>query len=185
MFNMAAGGVQTIVAERNSDNKAGEELPPVLPHQLVQLKMTAFNRLIEGHRGRLQTRLQPAAIHQIGQDLVQLRRMHRHDETIRTVIDQSSCLKTAFADGWAGVGSPVPSLQRFCGDIASSFPNTATVESNFSILGWEKNFYRACLTDFSLEGILHAKQSRAVQRLVLQQEGDANGNGIDTNIAST
>jgi hypothetical protein len=157
MFVMTAGGVQAIVAERNSDNSEGEELPPVLPHQQVQLKMTELNRLIEAHRGRLQTRLQLAAIHQIGQDLVQLRRMYRHDETFRAVIEQSSCLKTTFVDGWAGVGSLVPSLQQFCGEIASAFPNTATFESDFSILGWEKNSYRACLTDFSLEEILHAK----------------------------
>ena len=38
------------------------------------------------------------------------------------------------------------------------FPNTATVESDFSLIGFEKNVYRQSLTNFSLEGILHAKQ---------------------------
>ena len=38
------------------------------------------------------------------------------------------------------------------------FPNTASVESDFSLIGVEKTVYRQSLTDFSLEGILHAKQ---------------------------
>jgi hypothetical protein len=32
------------------------------------------------------------------------------------------------------------------------------VESDFSLINWEKDDYRAGLTDFSLEGILHSKQ---------------------------
>jgi hypothetical protein len=51
-----------------------------------------------------------------------------------------------------------PVLQQFAGGLASMFPNTATVESDFSLIGWEKNAYRQSLTEFSLEGILHAKQ---------------------------
>jgi hypothetical protein len=38
------------------------------------------------------------------------------------------------------------------------FPNTATVESDFSVIGFEKNEYRTSLTDFSLEGALHSRQ---------------------------
>jgi hypothetical protein len=30
-------------------------------------------------------------------------------------------------------------LQKSCGGLTSAFPNTATVESDFSIIGWEKN----------------------------------------------
>jgi hypothetical protein len=49
-------------------------------------------------------------------------------------------------------------LKRFFGGLASLFPCTATVESDFSVINWEKDNYRASLTDFSLEGILHSKQ---------------------------
>ena len=34
--------------------------------------------------------------------------------------------------------------------VASAFPNTATVESDFSIIGWEKIDDQHDLTDFSL-----------------------------------
>jgi hypothetical protein len=37
-------------------------------------------------------------------------------------------------------------------------PNTASVEADFSILGWEKDESRSSFTDLSLEGIIHCKQ---------------------------
>ena len=49
------------------------------------------------------------------------------------------------------------SLRDFYGGIATVFTNMAIVESDFSILGWEKNEYRMSLTDLSLEGILQCK----------------------------
>jgi hypothetical protein len=45
------------------------------------------------------------------------------------------------------------------------FPNTATVETDFSITVWEKDNCRADLTDFSLEGILHCKHFKTQQAL--------------------
>jgi len=38
------------------------------------------------------------------------------------------------------------------------FANTASVESDFSILGWEKDAYRLSITDLSLEGVIQCKQ---------------------------
>ena len=38
------------------------------------------------------------------------------------------------------------------------FPGTFTVESDFLLVGWEKDAFRSALTDLSLEGILHSKQ---------------------------
>jgi hypothetical protein len=42
--------------------------------------------------------------------------------------------------------------------LASAFPVTASVESDFSIVNWEKSDYRSALTDLSLDGVLHYKQ---------------------------
>lgn len=56
-------------------------------------------------------------------------------------------------------------LRDFCGGIATIFPNTASVESDFSILGWEKDEYRMSLTDLSLEGIMQCKQFDLLTRL--------------------
>ena len=72
---------------------------------------------------------------------------------------------TSFEKGWAPANGRFHTLRDFCGGLASVFPNTATVEADFSVIGWEKNVYRKSLTDFSLEGIIQAKQFRRLQQL--------------------
>jgi hypothetical protein len=46
------------------------------------------------------------------------------------------------------------------------FPNTTPVETDFSVIGWEKNDYQHNLTNFSLKGIIHAKQYKHLHALV-------------------
>ncbi len=58
-------------------------------------------------------------------------------------------------------------LREFSGGLATVFPNTASVESDFSVLKWEKDEYRQSLTDLSLEGILHSKQWAVIEGLDL------------------
>ena len=53
----------------------------------------------------------------------------------------------------------------FCGGIATMFANTASVESDFSTLGWEMDDHRLSMTDLSLEGILHCKQFDVIEKL--------------------
>jgi hypothetical protein len=47
---------------------------------------------------------------------------------------------------------------EFCGGTATLFPGTSRVESDFSVLRWEKDAFRKSLSDFGLEGVLQAKQ---------------------------
>ena len=57
-------------------------------------------------------------------------------------------------------------LRDFCEDIATVFANTASVKSDFSILGWERDEYRLSLTDLSLEGIMQSKQHELLKSLI-------------------
>ena len=45
----------------------------------------------------------------------------------------------------------------FVGELPAVFANTASVESDFSILGWERDEYKLSMMDLSLEGVLHCK----------------------------
>lgn len=58
-----------------------------------------------------------------------------------------------------------PLLCLFVGALASVFPGTSTVESDFSMIGLEKDCYRSNLTDFSLEGILQSKQYSEIKQI--------------------
>ena len=42
-------------------------------------------------------------------------------------------------------------LHEFCGGLASVFPDTAPVESDFALLKFRKIVFTRLLTDFSLE----------------------------------
>jgi hypothetical protein len=57
----------------------------------------------------------------------------------------------------------IPLLFDFFGTLATVFPGTATVESDFSILKWTKNSSSTRTSDFSLEGKLHARQWNDLQ----------------------
>jgi hypothetical protein len=167
MFVSVGDGIVKIVAERDSSNQAGDELPPVLPHQLVKNDLRAFNGILSDQMPRLEKKFTAIQIHQIGKDFTNLLRAYREETLFKRTTDSCNDLDTDFAVGWmkAGAGDRFPALCQFCGDLASAFPNTATVESDFSIIGWEKNDYRKSLTDFSLEGILHTKQFQTLKKL--------------------
>lgn len=51
-------------------------------------------------------------------------------------------------------------LRYFSGGFATLFQGSATVESDFSIIKYEKNRYRSNLAHMSAEGTLHAKQHK-------------------------
>jgi len=70
--------------------------------------------------------------------------------------------QTNFSDAWKtpSIKDRFPKLMEFCGGLASPFPNMATVESDFSVLKWEKDLHQSNITSFSLEGILHCRQIR-------------------------
>ena len=65
---------------------------------------------------------------------------------------------TDFTDSWCSVKGCFEALHRFCGGLASVFPGTSQVESDFSVLKDEKDIFRAAITDLSLESVLHSKQ---------------------------
>jgi hypothetical protein len=56
-------------------------------------------------------------------------------------------------------------LQQFCGGLATVFPGTATVESDFSVLKWEYDEFRSTLSELSLERIMQCKQFKKVMEL--------------------
>jgi hypothetical protein len=58
---------------------------------------------------------------------------------VREAVEKNSGKSVGFIDGWSSTNDQFMMLQKFCGGLASAFPNTAAVESDFSIIGREKN----------------------------------------------
>ncbi len=87
--------------------------------------------------------------------------MYKYEPPVKTILDQHDH-KTKFNDAWEALGIRFVTLRTFCDDLATMFPNSTSVESDFSVLKWEKDPYRDNLLDLSLEGVFQSKQFEAL-----------------------
>ena len=153
-------GISIVQVERDSTNARASvdaNITPVLPHQLVQLRGREFSQIVLKHHEHLREFWTEEDIEQIERDFCELRNAYKYEQALQSKLDDCNDL-TGFEDEWKIVGDRFMSLRDFCGGIATAFPNTAAVESDFSVLGWEKDEYRLELSDLYLEGILQSKQ---------------------------
>ena len=88
----------------------------------------------------------------------------RQPDVKRSIGSFDNC--AAYRDAWNGLHSKYPFLESFVSGLATIFPGTSTVESDFLVVKYEKTRNRMCLSDVSLGGILHAKQFRRIRSLV-------------------
>jgi hypothetical protein len=88
----------------------------------------------------------------------------KKDEFICDALEASKDV-IGFSKAWAPLAQRYPGLCGFAGGLATVYPGTSRVESDFSIMNWEKDVYRSSLMDLSLEGIMHSKQFEKLQKL--------------------
>jgi len=62
-------------------------------------------------------------------------------------------------------GTRSDQLRCFCVGLATIFPNSTSVESDFSILKWELDEFRKSLLDLSLKGIFQVKQFEVLDNI--------------------
>jgi hypothetical protein len=162
-------GIVNIQAERDQYNHADGDLPHVLPHELVKISTGHFGKtVVDPHLQQLQHFWNEKNIGGIESEHRELVMAYRNEPALGSAIDDYSRLDIkSFDTAWKVVEGRFEILRDFCGGIATVFANTASVESDFSILGWEKDQYRLSITDLSLEGILHCKQYKKLGGLVI------------------
>jgi hypothetical protein len=158
-------GIRVVVAEREADN-AGcfRDLPPVLPHQLAKLSPLQFQDLVNEQRERLEASFSAEEIDELEQQQMELRTAVVNERPLRRRLELANDL-LSFERAWSGLHGRWTMLARFCGGLATVFNGTATVESDFSNVKYQKTDNRKLLTDFSLEVILHSKQLGLLQAL--------------------
>jgi hypothetical protein len=91
-------------------------------------------------------------------DLIKRYNNDRHIEQIINSYKHT----VSFNEGWDKIDVPFNRLHQFCSGLATAFPNTTLVESDFSILKWEKDDNRSSMTDLTLEGIFQCKQMNQI-----------------------
>ena len=157
LYVVAAARISRIVAERDANNESTNELPAVLPNELVRLEHSLFCTNVQQHRERLLVRWTDTEIDIIEQEHQELVAAYHNEAPLQSALNACD-EKTTFDEAWSIVKGRFKYLLRFCGGVASVFPGTSQVESDFSIVKGEKTMFKKALVDLSLEGILHAKQ---------------------------
>lgn len=153
-------GVQSVQAERNHLNQAsGVEAPPVMPYELVCMRGSTFNStVLNPRRDHLAKFTSEDEVYGVEVDHRELIKAYKTEDSVRAIIDKQDHT-TSFNDAWDSIaGARFRRLRRFCGGLATVFANSTSVESDFSILKWEKDDCRSDLLDLSLEGIFQSKQ---------------------------
>jgi hypothetical protein len=72
---------------------------------------------------------------------------------------------TMFNYAWDSMRGRYQAFRCFSSCLATSFENTTSVKSNFSILKWEKNSNQKSLTNLVLKGIFATKQHNRLTKI--------------------
>eukprot|EP00171_Calliarthron_tuberculosum_P000595 IDg595t1 len=149
------------MSERQSTYHQADAIPRVLPLDLLNMSTVDFVALVGSHKTRLLSAYDEAFIQDVCKQHKVLIRIISTEPSLRTQLE--SKVKKGFSAAWAPMGSRVASLRTFAAGIATVMPTTSRVEGDFSLMGYRRNEYCSGLTDFSLEGVMHAKQYDALQ----------------------
>jgi hypothetical protein len=138
-------GIIKVEAERDPTNNAAIDLAPlVMPMDLVKMRSSTFIfEVIEPRKAQLQaTACTDDQINAIENDHRKLLTAYRRENGILSIVDQHDHTMS-FNEAWDSLdGARFDQLRRFCTGLATVFPNSTSVESDF----------------LSLEGIFQAKQ---------------------------
>ena len=162
MFSTLIVGLQEVRAERDESNCGSVKKSfPTLPLEFVEMRPRELIELVEQQHARISVTWNAKRIENICSQQRALKLRYEKQSRFKSLLSRSCDPVTAnFDKAWGveGIDSEYPDLCEFAGGLASIFPNTASVESDFSVLKWEKDEFRHSLSDFSLEGILQCRQ---------------------------
>ena len=147
----------------SSNNPYLESYPEVMPLGLCSTASTLNEQVVKQKQRLLSHGWTEEMFEKIPSGHQHLKLLYNNDADIRMQLDACSAEYTSVNEAWDIVGiravqHPLYHLRQFCGGLASLWPNTARVESDFYVIGLEKTDQCLALSDFSLEGILQAKQ---------------------------
>jgi hypothetical protein len=163
MLVSMADCLHAVISGNAENTLRADNIPAVLPHQLTRLRTRDVSLQVLRQRDRLQSFFTNAEIEDIEAEHQDLIQAYGSEPIMKECLDKCDD-RTTFDEGWNLLGKKLISLRNFTGGLATVFPSTAPVESDFSLIKWEKNEFRSSLTDFSLEGILHCTQYKSLMK---------------------
>ena len=150
-------------ARNNNDTAVYEDPAPVLPHSMAELKNSKFCEFLTEQRARLLTTMTALQISEIELQHGDLVDLLTEDNLLAEELDAlggGDVSTVGFKEAWStgSLSTRFPTLFAFAGGLASPFPVTATTESDFSIMRYERDSHRLSLENLALAGCMQCKQ---------------------------
>lgn len=137
----------------------------LIQYQKFKLDMRQLASVLLCHSRRLHMLSRVQETHGIGQDLTRFKNTCREEPHFYLFSGLIEEKRLEYKDFWLLTNDHFPNLLQCCGSPACSFLNSATVEFDFSLIGWEKDDSRRALKAFPLEGIQHYKHFHSLKSL--------------------
>jgi hypothetical protein len=135
---------------------------------LVKMCLGVFiSEVVDQYRGHLAKHWSADLIDKAKSEHCELFAIYAREPNVKAALDKHD-EKTFFNEAWDCLKGRFMQLRQLCGGLATSFPNMTSVESDFSIVKWEKNDSRNSLTSLSLACIMHAKQFEQIKMIKRQ-----------------
>jgi len=137
-LSIVADGLQ-IQAERDSNNNARElEAPPGMPTYLVKMRPNVFiNEVVDQYHEHLAKHWSVDFIDKVESEHRELLVVYAREPDVKVALDMHD-EKTLFKEAWDCLKGRFMQLRQLCGGLATTFSNTTSIESDFSIIKWEK-----------------------------------------------
>jgi hypothetical protein len=121
-----------------------------MPSELVALRPSQFvSMVLDPRRDQVSKFWTPEAIETIERDQRELRDAYSSETSTKNRIDAHTAL-TNFNEAWDDLDGRFVTLRKHVGGLATTFANSTSVESNFSVLKWGKDWFRSSPTNLSL-----------------------------------
>ena len=154
-----------IAMNEQSDIKS---LPPTCPTEFIEINDADFMSLLSAHKFRVQKHLGTQFLQDIVDNRHQLISDYNNKASFRSSVNKGGKDKP-FHVAWKYC-SHFCALHKFAQGLATLMSGTHTVESDFSILCYEKDEQRTGLSNFALEGQMQSKQYNDLEKVLQNLE---------------
>lgn len=133
--------------------------PLVMPYALFEMGKDAFVKVIVSQKARLLATFSDQEIDTLCREFDSFYHAVLHESKLKRVL-KTHGRDTDITSAWTCLNGRFRLLQEFVCTLASVVPegSAGALATELRTLNWEKPDYRQTMVDFSLEGILHAKQ---------------------------
>jgi hypothetical protein len=129
----------------------------MMPMDLVKMHPSVFiSEVVDQYREHLTKHWSADLIDKAESEHRELLAIYMRKPDVKVALNKHD-EKTFFNEAWDCLKGRFMQLRQLCGGLATTFLNTTSVESDFSIIKWETNNSRSSLTSLSLAGIMHVK----------------------------